>query len=394
MTNKNIQYRLVGAEVLRDDQIEVSDIAVTGGVFSDDPIVPAIDLSGYYLLPGIIDLHGDAFERHLAPRPAAPFDIEIGLRSTEREFLANGVTTAYLAQSWSWEGGHRSPDYAEKLMAAVAAYRPQMSVDMRVQIRFEYYLIEDGPRLLSAADAYGVDYIVFNNHLDQGLEMATTRPQALSNWAAQNKRTIDEHLQLMRDAKATEAHVPDFIQELGNEFAKRGIQSGSHDDDRPEIRTLFQNAHAKICEFPTNVETAQHARSLGSPILMGAPNVVRGGSQAGNIAATDLIDLDLCDALVSDYYAPALASAAWRLVDDKRLPLAKAWAMISTNAADALSMADRGSITTGKRADAVIINKETRQIEGTLTNGQIAFATAGFAQNLLSTSQTIAVAAE
>ncbi|MEO0341926.1 MAG: alpha-D-ribose 1-methylphosphonate 5-triphosphate diphosphatase [Pseudomonadota bacterium] len=380
----DLTVHLTGADILRDGLTEHSDISILGGTFTDAPCGVEIDLTGYLLMPGIIDLHGDAFERHLAPRPSAPFAPEIGLRSTERELLSNGVTAAYLAQSWSWEGGFRSPSAAVNLMKVIDAYRPYMIADMRVQVRFEYYLTDDGDALLNAAQLYGVDYIVFNNHLDQGIEMVETKPQALANWAAQNKRTIEQHLELMFVAKATEPKVPDFILQLGSEFARLGIDSGSHDDETVETRNLFNGAGAKICEFPLNIETAAHARSLGNPILMGAPNVVRGGSQSGNIAATDLIREGLCDVLVSDYYAPALATAAWTLVNQRILNLPQAWKMVSSNAADAKGWTDRGWIASGQRADAVIINKETRQIEGTIAGGQIGYANGGFATRLLS----------
>ena len=114
--------RLTGATVLRDGELQDRSVVIEQGRISKGPKL-AVDLSGYYVLPGIIDLHGDAFERHIAPRPSAPFPIETGLRSTDREAAANGVTTAWLAQSWSWEGGMRSPNFAEKVLAALHSYR-------------------------------------------------------------------------------------------------------------------------------------------------------------------------------------------------------------------------------------------------------------------------------
>ena len=393
MTQHDLKIRLTGAEILRDDRLELGEITIEDGLFSENPCSIDIDASGYYVLPGIIDLHGDAFERHLAPRPTAPFAPEIGLRSTECELLANGVTTAYLAQSWSWEGGYRSPEATETLMKAVAAYRAHMQADMRVQVRFEYYLTHDGERLLQAVDKYDVDYVVFNNHLDQGILMADTKPERLANWAADNNRTGEEHLKLMLDAKATEPQVPDFIRSLGASFSERGIAAGSHDDDTPDTRDIFNSAGATICEFPINMETALHARACGNPILMGAPNVVRGGSQSGNIAAVDLIKADVCDVLVSDYYAPALSTAAWTLVDTGVLDFATAWKMISTNAAIARGWSSVGRVAPGQRADAVIMSKETRQIEGTIANGKLAFATGAFVNRMLGARQISQVAA-
>ena len=91
--------------------------------FEGESVVEAaereIDLTGFHLLPGIIDLHGDGFERHLNPRPSAAFDKILGLQSTERELAANGITTAYLAQAYSWEGGYKSPTYAKDLVNVI-----------------------------------------------------------------------------------------------------------------------------------------------------------------------------------------------------------------------------------------------------------------------------------
>jgi alpha-D-ribose 1-methylphosphonate 5-triphosphate diphosphatase len=127
---------------------------------------------------------------------------------------------------------------------------------------------------------------------------------------------------------------------------------------------------------------------------MGAPNVVRGGSQSGNIAATDLIRRGLCDALVSDYYYPALSRAAFRLVDDGLADLPAAWAMISTRPAEILHMADRGVIAYGKRADLCVVNEETRRIEATLVAGRLTHLTGEAARRFLGSRAELAMAAE
>ena len=104
--------RLTGAQVLSDGDFAQDDLWIDGAQIAQ-PAGAAdrqIDLSGYLVLPGIIDLHGDAFERHLAPRPSAPFPAAIGLQSVDRDAASSGVTTAWMAQSWGWEGGARGPD--------------------------------------------------------------------------------------------------------------------------------------------------------------------------------------------------------------------------------------------------------------------------------------------
>ena len=114
--------RLTGAQILRDGEMQARSISLAEGRLTRAAL-PEVDLRGFLILPGIIDLHGDGFEHHIAPRPSARFALAAGLASYDREAAAHGVTTAYMAQGWSWEGGPRGPDKAEEFMAAVQAYR-------------------------------------------------------------------------------------------------------------------------------------------------------------------------------------------------------------------------------------------------------------------------------
>jgi alpha-D-ribose 1-methylphosphonate 5-triphosphate diphosphatase len=370
MTSYLSPLRLTGATVLREGILQKRSVAIANGHIAKGPF-PAVDLSGYLVLPGIIDLHGDAFERHIAPRPSAPFPLEIGLRATDRDAATNGVTTAWMAQSWSWEGGHRGPDFAESFMAAVQSYRPRMLSDLRVQIRCETHTVETRDRLLAAVEKFGVDYVIFNNHLDEAIELHDKRPEEIAHWAKKNGRTAEEHMAIVWEARDQQSEVPRHLCKLAEAFDTLGITYGSHDDPDGNTRETYSLIGAKVCEFPTAHRPAALAKAVNDPVLMGAPNVVRGGSQSGNIAAIDLIKDGLCDVLVSDYYYPSLAQAAFKLADDGILPLEEAWAMISSNAADVLRLSDRGVIDYGKRADLVVINEETRAIEATISQGRI-----------------------
>ena len=175
--------RLVGATVLREGQMQKRSVAMQDGVITKGPL-PEVDLTGFLVLPGIIDLHGDAFERHIAPRPSAPFPIETGLHATDRDAAAHGVTTAWLAQSWSWEGGHRSPDMAEDIMESLDTLRPHLMTDLRLQLRVETHTVDTADRLLAAIRRHDIDYVIFNNHLDEALHLAGSRPTELALWAA------------------------------------------------------------------------------------------------------------------------------------------------------------------------------------------------------------------
>lgn len=374
--------RLTGAEILRDGEMQRRSLGIAQGRITRGPL-PEVDLSGYLLLPGIIDLHGDAFERHVSPRPNARFDLVAALASTAREAAAHGVTTAWLAQGWSWEGGHRGPEEAEHLMVALAAFRPMAEIDLRLQIRAETHMVGSADRLIAAVERHGIDYVVFNNHLGQGQEMLARDPGAFAAWARRLGRSPEAHAEVIAAAAARAREVPRHLCRLAEAFDRLGVLYGSHDDPCGETRERFSMIGARIAEFPTGRTAAAAARAMNDPVLMGAPNVVRGQSQAGNIAAADLIEAGLCDALVSDYHYPALAQAAWTLVDRGLKSLPEAWAMISTRPAEILRLPDRGRLDIGRRADVTIVNARTRVIEGTIAHGRIAYLAGEAAERFL-----------
>lgn len=385
--------RFTGAQILRDGVLQRRSLAVAEGRITRGPL-PEVDMRGYYLLPGIVDLHGDAFERHIAPRPSAPFDLAVGLASVEREAAANGVTTAWMAQSWSWDGGLRGPDFAERLLAALTGARARMATDLRVQIRCETHLVDTADRLLAAVRRHGVDYVVFNDHLEEAVELARTRPEELAIWARRAGRSLEDHVALVERTRARAREVPRHLCRLAEAFDTLGVMYGSHDDPDGETRERYSMIGARIAEFPTARPAAAAAKAMNDPVLMGAPNIVRGGSQSGNVSALSLVEQGLCDALVSDYYYPALAAAAWHLVDAGLRSLPEAWAMISTTPAEILGLCDRGALDHGRRADVVAVNAETRAIEMTIAGGALTYLSAGAAHRFASASTGMSIAAE
>ncbi|MBO9475549.1 alpha-D-ribose 1-methylphosphonate 5-triphosphate diphosphatase [Shimia sp. R10_1] len=393
MSSSPLSLRLTGAQVLRDGALQDTALAFSEGHIVDHAL-PEVDLSGYLLMPGIIDLHGDAFERHIAPRPSAPFPVAMGLRGTDRDAAANGVTTAWLAQSWSWEGGHRGPDAAENLLAALDAYRPHAQTDLRIQIRCETHTVHTRDRLIAAVEQHNVDYVVFNNHLEEALYLSRVNPEALAHWAKGAGRTPQEHLALVHAAFDESPQVPRHLCALAEAFDRIGVRYGSHDDPDGDTRERYSVLGARVCEFPTARSAAAVAKAVGDHVVMGAPNIVRGGSQAGNIQAARLVADDLCDALVSDYHYPALSKAAFRMVDDGLRDLPSAWAMISTNAAKIMDMTDRGTLAPGQRADIVIVHPDTHAIEGTIAGGRISHLSGDVAHRFFDAASETKLAAE
>ena len=379
MTKPLPQIRLTGAQILRDGAMQHRSISFADGRITRGPL-PEVDLEGYLILPGIIDLHGDGFERHIAPRPSAPFPIAAGLASFDREAAAHGVTTAYLAQGWSWEGGHRGPDYAEELFAALEAYRPTALTDLRIQIRAETHLVDETLRLIAAVKRFGIGYVIFNDHLEEGQHMARLAPTDFAAWARKIGKTTEEMAAVIDEASNKAKAVPRSLCTLAEAFDALGVVYGSHDDPDGDARERYSMIGARVAEFPLSRRAAVAAHAMNSPVIMGAPNVVRGKSQAGNVSAQMLVSDGLCDALVSDYHVPAL-------------PLA-AWAMVSKNPAEIMRMTDRGRLDPGLRADMVVVNAETRVIEAKICGGRLAYLAGEAAQRFMVQQQAQALAAE
>ena len=115
------------------------------------------NMGNFYVLPGIIDLHGDGFERHLFPRPSAPVKHTIALKNLSNELIYNGITTAYLAQCYSWEGGYRSPEFTTELLTSLKILKNDFLPDLRLQIRFETHLIDEKKYLIDLIDQFNIE---------------------------------------------------------------------------------------------------------------------------------------------------------------------------------------------------------------------------------------------
>ncbi|WP_071672879.1 alpha-D-ribose 1-methylphosphonate 5-triphosphate diphosphatase [Nioella nitratireducens] len=360
---------LANARVLRPDGFCAAPLPLAEGRVAGQVAGRAIDLTGYMILPGLIDLHGDGFERHVAPRRGAQSDIGPGLEALDTDLAANGITTAVLAQFFSWEGGMRGPEFAEAVARALSEV-PTIT-DMRIQLRLEINLIDRYPQALDLIRRAGIGYVVFNDHLPHKHLAAGKRPPRLTGQALKSGRSPESHWQLLRELHARCGEVPERLAELAATLQSDGVRLGSHDDQTGEDRARFRALGARIAEFPETLTAAAAAHAGGDPVLMGAPNVVRGGSHDKKVSACDVIAAGHCDALVSDYHYPTLRQAAFALADRGILPFAEAWALVSSRPAAVMGWTDRGHLDTGARADLVIVEEATRRVAATIAGGQI-----------------------
>jgi alpha-D-ribose 1-methylphosphonate 5-triphosphate diphosphatase len=375
--------RLTGAQVLTPQGLADQPLALGDGLITDATPRREVDLTGFLVLPGIVDMHGDAFEKHLAPRRGAMKDLDQGLIATEAELAANGITTATLAQFYSWEGGMRGAEFAGRVFDALAQVRPRLVTDLRAQLRFETPMLEAYQAVREVVAAHDIAYVVFNDHLPHEALAKGKRPPRLTGQALRIGRNPEKHLEYMQALHAGMDQVPAALDALCADLAARGVLMGSHDDHTAQDRATWRARGVRLSEFPETLDAAEAAHDAGDAVVLGAPNTVRGGSHKGNVSATDLIVMGYCDALASDYHYPSPLRAAFRLEELGICDLAPAWRLVSSGPAKLLGLEDRGELTPGKRADLIVVDPDTRRVVVTIAGGQVAHLTGPVAQRFL-----------
>jgi alpha-D-ribose 1-methylphosphonate 5-triphosphate diphosphatase len=370
-----------GADVLLPDGIARTSVRVESGVIAglDVPrdgarVVPA---RGMLLAPALVDIHGDAFERQLMPRPGVMIPTAAALLETDRQLAANGIATAYHALTLSWEPGLRSVAIGAEVVRGLDALAPRLTVENRVQLRWETFCFEALPLIARALAGPRRPALAFNDHTTMGVLHPDcplqTRPfdhdpalpvadldsdafaRKMEPRARRSGMATADFVALMKAMWGRRAEVPAVIATAGARAMDAGAPMLSHDDSQPETRDFYRGHGARIAEFPMNTTVTRAAREAGDWIVFGAPNAARGGSHLGSPGAADMVAAGLCDILASDYYYPAMLAAVARLRADRVAPLPDLWKLVAANPAAALGLGDRGEIAPGKRADLVLV---------------------------------------
>lgn len=371
-----------GGEALLGDAFVETTLSIAGhdiGVIGagQERNALAIDARGLLVLPGIVDIHGDAFERQMMPRPGVDFPIDVALHDSDRQAIANGITTVFHATTWSWEPGLRSGDNARLLREAIDGLRPSLSADTRFHLRHETYNLDAEAEIGAWLSEGCIDLFAFNDHMASTMA-SLDKPQKRNRMVERTGLTGDAFDQLVQRVVARAGDVPGSISRLAEIARTAGTRMLSHDDDSPEMRKAFRSQGVAIAEFPVNEATARDAAAAGDDIVFGAPNVVRGGSHTGWTKASDMIEKGLCSILASDYYYPAPLLAAFRLAADGVLPLAQAWRLVSSAPATATGLVDRGELSAGHRADIILVDDEVPlrpRIVAVIAGGRLAHLT-------------------
>jgi len=349
-------------------RLVLADEVVSGSVRVEEGRITAVDsgagagqaashdLEGDYLMPGFVEIHTDNFERHLMPRPKVQWAETPALLAHDAEVAAAGITTVFDAlgvgdadpeslRGGAWKQVLDTIDACSEQGLLRADHHLHVRCELPAPNTIDLFAPFHGHRRLSLISL--MDHTPGQRQWED-IEQARVYYTGKKGWSLEKfQRQVEYSAELQaRYAQPHRAYFVDYCRE-------NGIALASHDDT---TEAHVRQAHAEgasVSEFPTTVTAARTAHEHGMLTVMGGPNVVRGGSHSGNVAAAELARLGLLDILSSDYVPGSLLSAAMRLVSDELLSLPQAVATVSRNPARSCGLDDRGEIREGLRADLI-----------------------------------------
>lgn len=356
---------------LRNARIVLRNEVIHGDVLIRNGLIAALDgrgagtcgldLEGDWLLPGLVELHTDHLESHYAPRPGVRWNSRAAVQAHDAQIATSGITTVFDALRVGMDEDARMTADDMRLLAdtineceAEGRLRAEHFIHLRCEVSAPdtldgFALLQDDPRLRLASvmdhtpgqrqfttmASYQLYYQGKTGMSDEAFQsFVGKRQEQAGRWSDDNRREIAARCQ------------------------ERGIVLASHDDATAGHVREAASQGVMLAEFPTTLEAARAARDAGMKVLMGAPNVVRGGSHSGNISARELSAEGVLDVLSSDYVPLSLVHAAFLLAGSLPGGLPAAVALVATQPAATLGLADRGAIEIGKRADLVQVTAD------------------------------------
>lgn len=352
---------LKNAQVVLADRIVRGHVRVTNGwidtVEEGSLAVRGLDLEGDYLLPGLIELHTDNLERHVTPRPNAVWPMRPAVLAHDAQIAAAGITTVFdaialgdvLPVSFRTENLAAMVDGIEQAGAA-GLLRANHYLHLRCEVCYPSL-----PDLLSETiDRPIVRFVSVMDHTP-GQRQFVSMEKYAAYYQAKHNLTDKQFAEFVAARREEQGLYAEKHRRLVVEACReRDIPVASHDDATDAHVTEAVRDGVVIAEFPTTVEAATASRTHGMGIMMGAPNLIRGGSHSGNVSARDLAAGGLVDILSSDYVPTSLLPAAFLMADVvEGIDLPCAVRAISADPAARVGLTDRGEIAPGKRADLV-----------------------------------------
>lgn len=352
------------ARIVLEDTILNGSIKIVDGKIADiseGRSQIGADFNGDYLIAGLVELHTDHLEAHYSPRPGVRWNKTSAIQAHDAQIVTSGITTVFdcLRMGSDEDGGFDKGEMREMADAIQAAerddrLRAEHLIHLRCEVASDNVLdhfadFENDPhvRLVSLMD-HSPGQRQFQTMEQYTLYYKTKRGLTDEQFArfVEGRLTLSERYSTMhRDA-------------LAKTCAERGITVASHDDATLAHVEEAKGHGVRLAEFPTSFEAAKASHAAGMSVLMGAPNVVRGKSHSGNIAARDLAERGVLDVLSSDYVPLSLLHAPFVLAEEvEGISLPKALAMVTSTPARTVGLEDRGRIAPGLRADLVRVRR-------------------------------------
>ncbi|MBX9932494.1 MAG: alpha-D-ribose 1-methylphosphonate 5-triphosphate diphosphatase [Methylobacterium sp.] len=348
------------ARLVLADHVETGWLAMAEGriaeIGSGRAPERGLDLHGDFLIPGLVELHTDHLESHYAPRPGVRWHPLGSVLAYDAQMAASGITTVFdsLRAGSDPDGSGLGPEL-EALAAAIAEARAQglLRVEHRTHLRCELPSTDVIDTVEAFVARYAVGLISLMDHTPGQRQFRDIAKYY--QYAGRSGRSL-EAIQAGTALKIEQGRALNSVNRpaLVALAQGRGIPLASHDDTTLDDVALSQSERVALAEFPTTREAAEASHQAGITVMMGAPNLIRGGSHSGNVAALDLAEAGLLHILSSDYVPASLLMAAFQMPE--RVPgidLSAALATVTVNPARATGLDDRGRIGIGLRADLV-----------------------------------------
>jgi len=350
---------LVLAEETVKGSIEIKEGIIASFTDTTSQLPQALDAEGGWLMPGFVELHTDNLDKFFTPRPKVDWPAHSAMSSHDALMVASGITTVLDAVAGGdvRDGGHRLENLQKMIDAVIYSQKAGLNrAEHRLHLRCELPHSSTLPLFEELMKKPGVSLVSLMDHSPGQRQFAT--PQKYREYY-QGKYQLND--QQMEEFQATQiANSLHWAQPNRRAIAAHcrelGIALASHDDATAAHVSESKALGSVIAEFPTTEEAARASHAEGLQVLMGAPNIVRGGSHSGNVAAKHLASVGLLDILSSDYYPASLMDAVFRIALDEgnAFSLSQAVALVTRNPARALGLEDRGVIAEGRRADMVL----------------------------------------
>ena len=356
---------LSNARIILEDEILHGSLLIRDGKIADiseGASAHGEDFEGDYLLPGLVELHTDHLEGHYSPRPGLRWNMTAAIQAHDAQIVTSGITTVFdcLRMGADEDGGF---DHGEMRGMADAIQKAEQEGRLRAEHLLHLRCEVSADNVLEHfADFENDPYVRLVSLMDHapGQRQFQTMDEYIFYY--QKKRGLsDEVFAKFIEKRLGESQrnsTPHRIA-ISKVCNKRGITIASHDDATIEhVDEAIENG-VRLAEFPTSFDAAKASHEHGMSVLMGAPNIVRGKSHSGNIAARDLAERGVLDVLSSDYVPLSLLYAPFIIADEvESISLPKAIAMVTSTPARTVSLDDRGRIATGLRADLVRVFRD------------------------------------